>query len=122
MLMSKKVALNIHRMHGFGIFDKSFFNKNNTQHFFISYFYFYVNILKYTELKYVMSFTQNCLCLKCCSCSLRRRFSNSFMVFRRRSSSWFFSSWKFCSFCKNAIKGFIVKHHTELCTNTIRCY
>lgn len=129
MLISKKVALHIHRTHAFGICDKSVFNKKYSvflhilfllsgAEFEIYCFYF----LWYVLLKYFMSFTQNRLRLKCMSWPLLRRCSKSLMVFRRISISLFFSSWRCCSFCKNASKGFIVKHHIELCNNTICSY
>lgn len=128
MLISKKVAMNIHRMHAFGIFDKSVFNKKYSVFLHILFlpsgaqferhcFYFSL----YVPLKYSTPFTQNRFLLKCRSWPLLRRCSKSLMVFWRISISLFFSSWRCCSFCKNASKGFIVKHHIELCANTI-CY
>lgn len=126
MLISKKVVLDIQRMHAFGIFDKSVFNKK-ILHFFMSCFCFQVQVstLKYScfsfyvLLKYFMSFTQNRLRLRCRSWPLLRRCSKSLMVFRRTSISLFFSSWRCCSFCKNTCKGSVVKYHIDLSNNTI---
>lgn len=126
MLISKRVALNIHRMHAFGIFDKSVFNKKYFLHVLFllwdaQFEIHYPYITLYVPLKYFMSFTQKRLRLRGRSWLLLRRCSKSLMVFRRISISLFFSSWRCCSFCKNASKGLIVKHHLELCNN-IFCY